>query len=120
MAEISEETKKFLEHNLADGFGCDLNTVVEACKGSSRFAHLLGSNPSSVKSLLEIVKSTGMSPELFAAKEIQEGYNESLGWHNHTVPQGDPTQDAIYVVNYTKEASYDILPYSFITRYFPP
>lgn len=105
MAEISEEVKKFLEHNLADGFGCDINTVVEACKGSSRFAYLLGRDPSSVKSLLETVKSTGMSPELFAAKEIQEGYNSSWGWHNHTVPQGDPTQDAIYVVNYTKEVA---------------
>ena len=105
MAEISEETKKFLEHNLADGFGCNINTVVEACKGSSRFAYWLGSDPTSVKSLLETVQSTGMSPELFAAKEIQEGYNASWGWHNHTVPQGDPTQDAIYVVNHTKEVA---------------
>lgn len=105
MAEISEEVKKFLEHNLADGFGCDINTVVEACKGSGRFAYWLGSDPTSVKSLLETVKATGMSPELFAAKEIQEGYNASWGWHNHTVPQGDPTQDAIYVVNYTKEVA---------------
>jgi hypothetical protein len=105
MPSISEEVKKFLEHKLADGFGCDINTVVEACKGSGRFAHWLGSNPTSVKSLLETVRSTGMSPELFAAKEIQEGYNASWGWHNHTVPQGDPTQDAIYVVNHTKEVA---------------
>lgn len=105
MAEISEEVKKFLEHNLTDGFGCDINTIVEACKGSGRFAYWLGSDPPSVKSLLEIVQSTGMSPELFAAKEIQEGYSASWGWHNHTVPQGDPTQDAVYVVNHTKEVA---------------
>lgn len=105
MAEISDEVKKFLEHNLADGFGCDIDTVVEACKGSSRFAYWLGSNKSSVKSLLETVQSTGMSPELFAAKEMQEGYNRSWGWHNHTVPQGNATQDAIYVVNHTKEVA---------------
>ena len=105
MANISEEVKKFLEHKIGDSFGCSIDKVVDGCYNKSRFAYLLGSNKGAVKDLLNLVKNTGMSPELFAAKEIMEGYNGSWGWHNHTTPQGSYMEDAVYVVNYTKEVS---------------
>lgn len=105
MANISEEVKKFLEHKVGDGFGCPIDKVVDGCYNKSRFAYLLGSNKGAVKDLLNLVKNTGMSPELFAAKELMEGYNGSWGWHNHTTPQGSYMEDAVYVVNYTKEVS---------------
>lgn len=105
MTEISEEVKKFLEHKLSDGFGCDIEKVISACKGRARFSAWLGEDEQSIKEIFRVVKETGMSPELFAAKEIQEGYNYRWGWHNHTEPKGNPTQDAIFVVNHTKEVS---------------
>lgn len=105
MAEISEEVKKFLEHKLSDSFGCKLETVIEGCKNSSRFSAWLGGDAKRVEEVLNVVKDAGMSPELFAAKEMQEGYNASWGWHNHTVPQGDPITDAKFVVQTTIDAS---------------
>lgn len=98
---ISDEVKKFLEHGLGDSFGCDIDKVIAGCKNYGRFSAWLGGDESRIRDLLNKVSQWGMSPELFASKEIQEGFNGSWGWHNHTVPQGNYEQDAKYVVDYT-------------------
>lgn len=101
MATIPDNVKKFLEHNISDGFGCSREKVVSGCKNFGRFKYWLNSDETSINNLLDEVEKAGMSAELFAGKEIQEGYNSSWGWHNHTTPQGDATEDALYVVRYT-------------------
>lgn len=105
MANIPDNVKKFLEHRVSDSFGCSRDKIVAGCKNYGRFKYWLGSDESKINQLLDEVEKAGMSAELFAAKEIQEGYNSSWGWHNHTVPQGDPITDAQYVVRYTLQVS---------------
>lgn len=105
MTSIPDNVKKFLEHKVSDGFGCSRDKIVAGCKNYGRFKYWLDSDESRINQLLDEVEKAGMSAELFAAKEIQEGYNSSWGWHNHTVPQGDPITDAQYVVRYTLEVS---------------
>lgn len=105
MANIPDNVKKFLEHRVSDSFGCSRDKIVAGCKNYGRFKYWLGSDESKINQLLDEVEKAGMSAELFAAKEIQEGYNSSWGWHNHTVPQGDPIADAQYVVRYTLQVS---------------
>lgn len=105
MTSIPDSVKKFLEHRVSDGFGCSRDKIVAGCKNYGRFKYWLDSDESRINQLLDEVEKAGMSAELFAAKEIQEGYNSSWGWHNHTVPQGDPITDAQYVVSYTLQVS---------------
>ena len=101
MTNIPDNVKKFLEHKVSDSFGCSRDKIVAGCKNFGRFKYWLGSDETKINQLLDEVEKAGMSAELFAAKEIQEGYNSSWGWHNHTTPQGDPIEDAKYVVQYT-------------------
>ena len=105
MTSIPDSVKKFLEHKVSDGFGCSREKIVAGCKNFGRFKYWLDSDETRINQLLDEVEKAGMSAELFAAKEIQEGYNSSWGWHNHTVPQGDPIEDAKYVVGYTLQVS---------------
>lgn len=101
MANIPDSVKKFLEHKVSDGFGCSRDKIVAGCKNFGRFKHWLGSDETKINQLLDEVEKAGMSAELFAAKEIEEGFNPELGWHNHTYIKGDPIEDAKFVVGYT-------------------
>lgn len=101
MTSIPDSVKKFLEHKISDGFGCSREKIVAGCKDFGRFKHWLGSDETKINQLLDEVEKAGMSAELFAAKEREEGFNPELGWHNHTYIKGDPIEDAKFVVSYT-------------------
>ena len=101
MTSIPDSVKKFLEHKVSDGFGCSREKIVAGCKDFGRFKHWLGSDETKINQLLDEVEKAGMSAELFAAKEREEGFNPELGWHNHTYIKGDPIEDAKFVVSYT-------------------
>lgn len=97
MANITSEKDSFLKHQVGKSFGCSMDAVVNGCYNKGRFLAWLGGNKSQVKSLLQTVEKQGVSKELFAAYEINEGFSAGLGWLNHTGVQGNATQDAIAV-----------------------
>lgn len=90
---VPEDVDKFLAMSISNNFGCDEAKVIAGAKKSPRVRAWLGSSTSAIKKVMQIVKSNGMSPELFFAYELQEG-GTTYGWLNHTYYSGDPYSDA--------------------------
>ena len=90
---VPGDTKSFLKINIGNNFGCDENKVIEGAKQSSRVRSWLGSSNAKIKELMNVVRSCGMSPELFIAYDIAE-QGTTFGWLNHTYRNGDAMNDA--------------------------
>lgn len=91
---LDEQLKKFIESNVADDFDLTVQQIAEKCKTYGRFSAWLNQDISRIVEVLNVVKNRGVSPAFFASYEVTEGYNSSWGWLNHTVPKGNPSQDA--------------------------
>ena len=92
-----DDLKAFLTAKVNDNFGLSIDQVVNFIYNDSRtnrFGVWCGNDKGKIKAVLNTVSSAGMSYALFAAYEIQEGYNSSWGWLNHTVIRGDYLTDA--------------------------
>lgn len=104
----NETLKKMLSCDIGSTFGITNEQLAKWISTTSqytaRFNVWLGDDYNKCLRVLEIVQGQGMSPALFVAKELAEGYSSyggGLGWHNHTYPKGDPYVDAQFVANYT-------------------
>ena len=94
MVEIKPDLKAFIETPVSNSFGLTIDEVAKKCRYYGRFKAWLNGDLTKVKQVLTTVKNAGVSPAFFASYERSEGYNSKWGWLNHTVPQGNPVQDA--------------------------
>ena len=108
MIEIKPDLKTFIESPVSTSFGLTVDQVAKKCRYYGRFKAWLNGDLTKVKRVLNIVKSVGVSPSFFASYERSEGYNSKWGWLNHTVPKGDPYQDAESVANWIITQSKDM------------
>lgn len=99
---------EFLACDISNDFGLSTDKLAKwistTSKYTARFNVWCNDDYNTCKEVLDNVAAQGMSPALFVAKELAEGYSQyggGLGWHNHTYPQGNYLQDAIYVASYT-------------------
>lgn len=92
-ASVPGDKKAFLKLNVGNDFGVDEAKMLAGAKKSARVMSWLGGKDENIKKVASIVKSNGMSPELFFAYDIQE-QGTSWGWLNHTSYTGDPYSDA--------------------------
>ena len=89
------DRKAFLKLPIDNNFGVDKTKMYADLKSKSgRVKRWLGGSDENLDKVYDIVKSCGMSPELFFAYELQEGLSGGLGWLNHTYYTGDPYGDA--------------------------
>lgn len=105
MAYIDSKVKWLIEQRVDNSFGLSISEIAPRVVNYGRFKHWLNSNISNITSVLEIVESEGVSPAFFAIYEINEGYNASYGWLNHTYALQDPYQDAREVAKWIKNGS---------------
>lgn len=98
----------FLACDISNDFGLSVDTlahwIATTDKYTARFNVWCNDDENTCKEVLNAVAANGMSPALFVAKELAEGYSSyggGLGWHNHTYPQGNYLEDAKYVSSYT-------------------
>lgn len=92
-----DDLKAFLTSKVNSNFGLSIDQVVNFIYNdprTNRFGVWCGNDKGKIKAVLNAVSSAGMSYAWFAAYEIQEGYNPSWGWLNHTVIRGDYLTDA--------------------------
>jgi len=82
----SDKLTDFVKQPISYDFGLSIDTIAKKCKSRSRFKILCGGNIDKVKEILTIAKNAGMSPALFAAYEINEGYNSADSWLNALCP----------------------------------
>lgn len=87
----------FVHSSVAKSFGLSIEVIAEKCKNDGRFSSWLNSDITKIKEVLTTVEENGVSPAFFAAYEKTEGYNSQWGWLNHTVPNGNPVEDAVSV-----------------------
>lgn len=88
------DVQKLMHLPLNHDFGISLDKLASKAKGYGRFRAWLGGDESAIKTLLGKIEGWGVSTALFVAYEMNEGYNASWGWLNHTYPQGGATADA--------------------------
>lgn len=95
------DRKAFLKLPIDNNFGVDKTKMYADLKAKSgRVKQWLGGSDENLDKVYDIVKSCGMSPELFFAYELQEGLSGGLGWLNHTYYTGDPYGDATSVATW--------------------
>lgn len=90
---VPTDRQEFLKLNINYDFKINQSKMIASAKRSLRVQQWLGSSDANIKRVADIVKSKGMSPELFFAYELMEG-GISWGWLNHTYYTGDPYTDA--------------------------
>ncbi|WP_232252367.1 CHAP domain-containing protein [Lactococcus garvieae] len=93
----TDDLNAFLTSKVNANFGLSIDQVVNFIYNdprTNRFGVWCGNDKGKIKAVLNTVSSAGMSYAWFAAYEIQEGYNSSWGWLNHTVVRGDYLTDA--------------------------
>lgn len=108
---VPGDKKAFLKLPVDNNFGVDKAKMYADLKArSGRVKKWLGGSDENIDKVYDIVRSNGMSPELFFAYELQEGLSGGLGWLNHTYYTGDPYADAKSVSAWAVATSKDTSP----------
>lgn len=104
MGATQEQIQTVMRQSVGNNFGISRDTIYNTFPNipTGRFAYLLNDERSAFDRICDIVESEGVSPAVWVAYESSEGYNQQLGWLNHTYWQGDVYQDARAVAQWLK------------------
>lgn len=104
MTASNEQVQAVMRQTVSNDFGISRDTIYNTFPNipTGRFAYLLNDDRGAFDRICDIVESEGVSPAVWVAYESSEGYNQQLGWLNHTYWQGDVYEDARVIARWLK------------------